>query len=251
LAYAADQVRPWDSREVNHLSQIVSAVRGHLDGYELALPNIVLLVKTTGREEGRAAYCRGHAIVLPQAMLAASTQRLTQLLIHELYHVLSSHNPDLRHAMYGVLGFQACDSVRLPPVLAERKITNPDAPLVDCYTTVEHDEKELFVAPMLYAETEYDLQRGGSFFNYLVFRLVVIEREAGQWKAVLRNGRLDVLEPRRVSSFMRQIGSNTDYIIHPEEILAENFVHLVLNTKPLATPRIVEEMRNVLAANSK
>jgi hypothetical protein len=41
------------------------------------------------------------------------------------------------------------------------------------------------------------------------------------------------------------VGRNTGYILHPDEILAENFLHMINRTTNLATPRIVEEMANV------
>ena len=47
---------------------------------------------------------------------------------------------------------------------------------------------------------------------------------------------------------MEQIGGNTNYIIHPDEILADNFVHLALEAEKLATPRIIEEMKKTLTA---
>ena len=45
---------------------------------------------------------------------------------------------------------------------------------------------------------------------------------------------------------MEQVGKNTDYIIHPEEILAENFALLVLNETKVASPEILQKMREVL-----
>ncbi len=43
------------------------------------------------------------------------------------------------------------------------------------------------------------------------------------------------------------IGLNTRYIIHPEEILADNFVLLVRGERKVRTPRIIEELERVLA----
>ena len=46
--------------------------------------------------------------------------------------------------------------------------------------------------------------------------------------------------------YAAQIGDNTKYIIHPEEILADNFVFLLDGRIDLPTPRVVEAMGNVL-----
>ena len=62
-----------------------------------------------------------------------------------------------------------------------------------------------------------------------------------------RDGEPVLLEPRNVPTFFDKIGRNTGYIIHPEEILAENFVLLVNNKTDVPTPRILREMRDVLS----
>ena len=66
------------------------------------------------------------------------------------------------------------------------------------------------------------------------------------WKAADMNGRAIVLDPRGVPDFQAKIGKNTNYIYHPEEILADNFVHLVRQRPNLETPRIVEDLQRVL-----
>jgi hypothetical protein len=43
------------------------------------------------------------------------------------------------------------------------------------------------------------------------------------------------------------VGRNTDYIIHPEEILAENFALLVLGAGNVPSPEVLTRMREALA----
>ena len=57
-----------------------------------------------------------------------------------------------------------------------------------------------------------------------------------------------LVEPTDVPGYAEQIGANTKYIIHPEEILADNFVFLIDGRIDLPTPRIIEQMGNVLQA---
>ena len=72
------------------------------------------MIKTTGREEGNAAYCRGKAIVLPASKLQLPPNRLQRLLMHELFHLLSRQDPQLRKQLYGIVGFTPCDPIALP-----------------------------------------------------------------------------------------------------------------------------------------
>jgi hypothetical protein len=82
--------------------------------------------------------------------------------------------------------------------------------------------------------------------EYLEFKLLVIEERGGRWVSRLRDGSPWLLEPSTLPAFAEKVGRNTGYIIHPEEILAENFVHLVLGRKDLPDPWIIDALRKTL-----
>ena len=63
----------------------------------------------------------------------------------------------------------------------------------------------------------------------------------------LKDGEPVLFQPREEKSFLKQIGSNTNYIFHPDEILADNFVHLIFRRKELKTPSIVKSMKGLLS----
>jgi hypothetical protein len=56
------------------------------------------------------------------------------------------------------------------------------------------------------------------------------------------------LKPDAVEGFYEQIGRNTGYIIHPEETLANNFVHLMTGKQGLKNPEIPEKIEQLLLA---
>ena len=106
---------------------------------------------------------------------------------------------------------------------------------------------ELPTIPILYADRErYDPKRGGEFFAYLVFKLMVITNANGNWQPRLVQGQPQNLDPQEVQGFFEQVGRNTGYIIHPDEILAENFVLLLNGETNVPSPEILEGMRSVL-----
>jgi hypothetical protein len=80
---------------------------------------------------GNAAYTRANAIVFPESELKKSRPNLPGMLSHELFHVLSRAQPDLRHRLYATIGFVPCNELEFPSELSSRKLTNPDAPLND------------------------------------------------------------------------------------------------------------------------
>ena len=93
-----------------------------------------------------------------------------------------------------------------------------------------------------------DVKRGGEFFEYLQLRFLVVEKDtgSGNFMAAPAGSSPRLVGEQHVSGFMEQVGRNTNYIIHPEEILAENFALLVLKENNVASPEILRKMREVL-----
>jgi hypothetical protein len=96
--------------------------------------------------------------------------------------------------------------------------------------------------PILFSRAErYDPARGGEFFDYLQLGLLV-RTAAG---AALSTERVVGLQ--QVTGFFEQVGQNTQYVIHPEEILADNFALLVLDMPNVKSPAVLIGLRRALA----
>jgi hypothetical protein len=247
--FVRGQVLPWTEGERGVISQSVGRIGKRLADYRLPLPRTVSLVRTTGKDEqGAAAYTRGAAIVLSGAVLEYEPARLDRILLHELFHIISRHDGALRARLYRIIGFELCEPIELPPTLAPRRITNPDAPLIDCTIELKGADGRVYTAaPVLYAKTlQYDPARGGTLFEQLTFRLLVVEKRGGRWVPMLHKEEPVVIDPRKEPEFVEKIGKNTNYIIHPDEILADNFVRLVMEDRDVQTPRVIEGMREAM-----
>jgi hypothetical protein len=51
---------------------------------------------------------------------------------------------------------------------------------------------------------------------------------------------------QQITGFAEQVGKNTDYVIHPEEILADNFALLISAQGDPISPEIIRKMEEVL-----
>ncbi|MEE2641257.1 MAG: hypothetical protein VX768_11570 [Planctomycetota bacterium] len=247
LKFASRHVVEWKKEQVEKITVAIQSAAEKMEPYRIPFPKRILLVTTDGQEEGGAAYCRGATVILPQGMLGRSARNLDRLLIHELFHVLSNQNPDLRRKLYAIIGFRPCGEVRLPEPLSQRKLTNPDGPTLDYFIEIQAGEKKIPVVPFLFSKTDYDPKKGGSFFQYMNFQLLTVEKTGADWKPVLREGQPVFHSPNGTPSYIEQIGENTGYIIHPDEVLADNFVFLVQRKQNLKTPGIVQQMKTILA----
>ncbi len=244
LAFLKGEVVDWDDEARKSLVDSIERLRPKLESFHLPLPKTVLLVQMSGKDEANAAYTRGTAIMLPQGRVQKlKPDGLDRLMLHELFHVLSRNAPELRRDLYRILGFHVCDPMALPPSMADLKLTNPDAPLIDCRIELSDDGEACWAAPILYSSSAtYDAVKKPPLFQYLTFRLMQLEEHDGRWRPLLKEGEPVLLDPAKSKSFVGQIGQNTKYIIHPEEVLADNFVFLVMQTEKLPSPEIIERM---------
>lgn len=249
LEFVGRNVLEWNGAEKQKIKSAFQGIQKTLVAMALPFPKKLLIIKTTGKEEGGAAYTRANAIVLPQADLEASVARIQKTICHELFHIMSRANPDLREKLYAAIGFEKCNEVAFPLVLKSRKITNPDAPRNDHCIRVVVGDKEQWAIPILFSSAEkYDMDRGGEFFDYLQFQFLLVERSNdGSTVRPIFDGQMPKLVGiQQVSGFFEQVGRNTGYIIHPEEILADNFALLVLGQRELPSPEIIEKIHAIL-----
>lgn len=248
LEFVGKNTLEWTDAEKRKILSAIEGLQTELKALSLPFPNKVFMIKTTGNEEGNAAYTRTNAIVLPKAELGAPAAKIQKLICHELFHIVSRANPVLREQLYAAIGFVKCDEADFPAELLSRKITNPDAPRNDHCIRVQVEGKERWAIPILYSGAErYSVQRGGEFFDYLQFKFLLVERNEGSPTArpVYDGQNAKLVGAEQVSGFIEQIGKNTQYIIHPEEILADNFALLVLQAHAVPSPEIIAKMKAI------
>lgn len=245
--HAAEAARDWSPEELAALNAAWDQVTERLKNLRAKLPEEVLMIRTSGAEESNAAYTRRNAIILPENALTRDTPKLARLLAHELFHVLSRAQPAVRWDLYRIIGFEACELTDVPESLSTRKITNPDAPLWNCRIQLGKPGDEVDGVPILIARLrDGEVQTKGSLFEVMEFKLLLVEKDGEAWKPMKSEERPLLVDPRSVPTFDEKIGKNTRYVIHPDEIMAENFVHAIFDTPGLADPQIVEQLEEIL-----
>ena len=63
---------------------------------------------------------------------------------------------------------------------------------------------------------------------------------------MLKDKDMALYKEEELQDLYEQIGQNTDYTIHPEEILADNFSYLFLGVTEMESPWIIEKMKKIL-----
>ena len=248
LDFIQNQALQWSNADRKKLLRVITEAKPKLAKFANHLPERIHLIKTTGNDEGAAPYTRGVCIVLPERFILQSVKSLERLFYHELFHIASRGNPKLRDELYAIIGYEKCGLVSLPDEMMPRRISNPDAPVVEHCIRVSKDGESHWCSPVLFSRTpKYDPKTGGTFFRYLQFRLMAIDRKTS--KAILKDGKPILWNHQAVEGFFEQIGRNTDYVIHPEETLANNFIHLMTAKQHLKNPEIPKKIEAVLKLN--
>jgi hypothetical protein len=237
LDFVAAAALEWTAAEKTSMAAAYRALAPKLAALHLPLPAEILAIETTGQEEGHTPYTRQNAVIVPGSKLQSANFDGRRLLAHELFHIASRTNPGLAERLYAVIGFHPCGVARYPASLAARKLTNPDAPRNDYCIHVTLDGQPVNATPILFSKAAaYDRSRGGEFFEYLELGLLIRDAAAER-----------VVGLHEVAGFFEQIGQNTEYVIHPEEILADNFALLALDARNVKTPAVLDALRAALA----
>ena len=237
------EARAWSDEEKTLIRESVSRVYDSMTAKGMAWPlsSALTFVKTTTKEEGGAAgYTRGEYIVLGPAVSSMSSTSLDGLVAHELFHVISRQRPDLRERLYAEIGFSLMDEVSYPEGLSRYRITNPDATQTDNYIRLDVAEQSVPCMMILYAKGDY---AGGSFFQYLQTGFLQLSDE--DLTPVMTDEGPLIHSLQEVGGFFEQVGKNTQYIIHPEEILADNFSMLILGKAGLPDADLLEKIKRI------
>ncbi len=255
VEFVATNTLAWSDEEKAIGESVFSSIKPRLDELSLPWPETIYMVKTTGGEEGGSAYTRGSAVILPQGMITPGREKsLRKVISHELFHILTRKNPALQEKLYAAIGFLKCKEIELPPKLTAIKITNPDAPRNDCCIQLKLADAAVWATPILFSRVEkYDAKRGGSHFSYMKFQFLVVAKDNTTVPPTMTydNANPQLVDADRVSGFYEQVGRNTKYIIHPEEILADNFALLLQGEERVQSPEVLKQMKKILAENAR
>ena len=229
LDFTADAGRDWTALEETNWKAVVGKLSDAMKGLNLRLPHIDL-VKTTGAEElGAAGYTRRHAIMLSESVTSLPTtdpRRAYFLLAHEVFHVLSRTDPLLRDDLYALLGFKTVDGFEYPAELEDRRLSNPDAFEYLHALTVLSGSESVDVMPVIQSLLPLnEVIQLPNFFDALDIVLLSVDADTGE---ALRDGNGDLIKYNfGNTNWIPLMLRNSSFIIHPEEVLADNFATLM------------------------
>ena len=240
----------WSDTEKERISKAMKSLDAEIkkQSYNLDFPKEIIFVKTTQKEEGNAeAYTRVNWIAIGEyALKEASDADLKYLVAHELFHLLTRQNSNFKKDIYKVIGFTVIEKeIIFPSDLAEIRISNPDISRYDSYGTFTIGGQKQYCTMVIYTDRPYD---GKTLFDYLKVGLVPLN---GDFVPIQKAGKTIIYALDEAEDFYTQVGKNTNYLIHPEEIMADNFAFTLIGKKDLANPEIIQNVQKVLKAKNR
>lgn len=246
LTLAMNTTRNWSDKDKEKINRAIKAIQAQIkkQKFTLPFPDEVILVKTTMQEEGGAGgYTRKNWIALGEKVLdESSDEGLIRILSHEIFHILTRNSQSFKAAAYHTIGFQLLNrEILFPADILEKRISNPDISRYDSYGvfTIQGEKKNCTM--LLYTPKAYD--GTGSFFDYAKVGLVPLNE---QFVPIQQNGETLIYNLNEAEDFLSQVGQNTNYIINPEEILAEHFSLIFAEQKEVKSPEFIERLKQVL-----
>lgn len=239
------QIRAWTPQEIQKVKSALEEIDESIaaDQLDLPLPKEIYFVKSTMKDEaGADGYTRANCVVLKDDLTGLSEEKLHQVLVHEVFHVLSRLNPVFRKKMYGFIGFKMMNEVAYPPSIKDYKISNPDAPSSVSYITVKVNDKPVDVTMILYSKRPYTT---GDFFEYVTIGFLKLKGNDNK-EIDYENGQPVIYSMNDLDGFLEQIGKNTAYVLDPEEIMADNFAYTINHKTNLPFPSLIADISSAL-----
>ncbi len=240
----SDFVRPYQKSDMLKLrAALQEAYRLLTKVGEGLFPERVEIIKVQGHLYGpQVFYTREGKIIIPApALQELSEEALTRILLHELFHIYSRYRPEAREALYRIIGFEAAEKpVLVPDSLEQYRLLNPDG--INWQQKIRLQRRGQPGAEVVFEMlTARNLEQSGElpYFRHIGLSWHPADSTAKGWEVQPAPVPLE-----QFVDFAAQTGGNTDYILHPDEILADNFVLLALGAEPTtrAGQRVLDDM---------
>lgn len=256
-AHLQSSVLEWNADEKKFATDVMRRAYQMVNKVDPSVfPKEIIMIKCNMNHYGPGVfYTRENTIVIPQNTLQQrDAEDFLATMIHEIFHIYARYNTAKRDELYKRIGYTKVEPPQIPEILNRRILLNPDG--VDFNYGIRVKRKttgqEITAMPIIYSKMLNYSPKQKGFFNYLQFHL--FELEDGEIQ-VTRNGETNVYI-KNITNFYEQIGTNTQYIIHPDEVLADNFklvcyseesedVYKTYNIRPVGI-QLVEDIKAIL-----
>ncbi len=225
----SEQPTDWHEGQIRDHLSLLQQAKSRVDGIGSCIwPEELAMIKSQGNAQFGAYYTTGSAIVTPSSQMKFLfvPPRRTEVeltLAHEIWHVASRNDRDLRSRAYSVFGFERIKDIVIPPAIKARIIANPDVEDLGYSITLDKDnERQRFVVILQSKLEKYEGRQGV---------LGLINPLAGYMETMIYpisdNGMIINRPELLTDQLDAKIGTISSYRLGPDEIVASAFEALL------------------------
>jgi hypothetical protein len=242
-AFIQHDVESFTSKESEFLMKVMSEAYTLSNAVSTKIfPEEIKLVKTKGKHYGdETYYTRENLIIISKAALEKPNyDEFLRVMLHEIAHIYTRLHPSVKAELYATIGFKRiAQNLEINDSLRQRILMNPDGIDAQWATNLTLEGgKSAFAVPIIYANEMTPTKEKTAFFQYLGWNYYEITPSvSGENLTVQTIGdkQKSTLSTVGITELFKA-NFNTDYIIHPDEIIADNFAIVLLSHK---NPRIL------------
>ena len=245
LRLAMNEAKNWSDVEKEKISSAFKTIKKNIQQLKLNLtyPDEIVLLKTTMKEElNMVAYTRKQWIAIGEDFITqASNEQLQSLISHELFHLLTRKSVAFKRAAYATIGFTVLEQeIALPSDVIAKRISNPDIERRDSYIELTVDGELTKCVQIIYASKSYT---EGGIQDYLNVGFIPLNEEL---IPRMKDGQTVIIPADQMTEeFQQKVGTNTNYTIDPEEVLADNFSFLLTLKKDIPSANITNALQKI------
>lgn len=253
-AFGAEQMRSFTEDEKDAINAGMNEIEALLKKKHIHLPKTdeISFIRSTQAEEGSLgiAYTHGTQIymdgTIPEFLgssQASKHEEGIRIVLHEIFHCLTRNNPDFRREMYQLIGFEIADSdYEIPEAVASIALSNPDVEHHDASATFTINGEPMECYLVLIAAKPFE-KAGDLPAGVTDVAFVPVNKDN------LADGR-DYYTFADAVDFFDVVGKNTNYVIDPEECMADNFSYAITGrtsySADFPTPAIIDGILNIV-----
>ncbi len=235
-------VLDFDGNDKNKINRIFNHIDGLLNKIN---PGIIQgkinLIKIKPNHFGKSVfYTRENSIVIPSDMLDRFNEGLfMDIMIHEIFHIYSRYQKEKKKKLYSTIHFTNKPNgiqnpkINIPLRIKENMILNPDGLDNKWFILCNTPKGEQWIFPLL----QYEQNESKRYFDNFELRFFYCHFNANE----IGINENDFFTEEQLPDLYNKITQNTNYILHPDEILAENFV---LAVRSQENPKILDGLSN-------
>ncbi len=236
-AFLKTDVLSFSKEEMEFVNEVIK------EAYEMSnqvsksiFPKEIKLIKTHANHYGQGAYyTRENCIIIPKDELDLKNKEgFLETIFHEISHIYTRYHPEKQKALYKLIGFSNIGNMSnllIKPELKNRILLNPDG--VNFAYHIELNERSgrpYSAIPIIKSNEPKYINSKNDFFDYIDFSLYKIDIQHGVRVKTDAEGNTTI-DMDNVPDFFEKITTNTGYIIHPDEIIADNFMYIMMREK--------------------